>query len=149
VLNHRGPDDHGWLSLRGATVTRGRDDVPPTDADVLLLHRRLSILDLSDAGGQPMSTPDGCYHVVFNGEIYNYLELRTELEALGHVFRSHSDTEVLLHACAHWGEQALLRLVGMFAFALLDTRARRLLLARDCFGIKPGASLSPPRSRRR
>jgi asparagine synthase (glutamine-hydrolysing) len=137
VLTHRGPDDHGWLSLRGTTVCRGRDDAPPADADVLLLHRRLSILDLSDAGWQPMSTPDGRYHLVFNGEIYNYLELRTELKALGHQFHSHSDTEVLLHAWTQWGERALVRLVGMFAFALLDTQTRRLLLARDCFGIKP------------
>jgi asparagine synthase (glutamine-hydrolysing) len=103
----------------------------------MLLHRRLSILDLSAAGRQPMSSPDGRYHLVFNGEIYNYLELRTQLQAAGRVFRTRTDTEVLLAALAEWGTDALVRLVGMFAFALLDTQAQTLLLARDFFGIKP------------
>jgi asparagine synthase (glutamine-hydrolysing) len=84
-----------------------------------------------------MSSPDGRFHLVFNGEIYNYVELRAELAALGHDFRSTSDTEVLLHALARWGEAALPRLMGMFAFALLDLRERTLTLARDPFGIKP------------
>jgi asparagine synthase (glutamine-hydrolysing) len=137
LLEHRGPDDHGWLALSREGVRLGRGHSCPSEAEVLLLHRRLSILDLTDAGWQPMGTPDGRHYIVFNGEIYNYLELRAELEVLGHVFRSRSDTEVLLHAYTEWGQQALSRLVGMFAFAILDTHARRLFLARDCFGIKP------------
>jgi asparagine synthase (glutamine-hydrolysing) len=138
LLKHRGPDDAGYLlySSRGVTTEREwRGD--PRDAIAALVSRRLAILDLSEAGRQPMSTPDGRYHLVFNGEIYNYVELRQELEALGHRFRSRSDTEVLLAAYAQWGAAALPRLIGMFAFVVIDTRQRRLVLARDCFGIKP------------
>ncbi len=136
-LEHRGPDDSGWLSLRQAKICTGREITDDFVADAMLVHRRLSILDLSEAGWQPMGTPDGRYWVVFNGEIYNYLELRVELEALGHRFRSRSDTEVLLAAYAEWGSQALTRLVGMFAFVILDVHQRKLFLARDFFGIKP------------
>lgn len=140
TLSHRGPDDQGWLLLRDGCVLRGQ--MPPgmedaAAAEVALVHRRLSILDLSACGRQPMSTPDGRYEIVYNGEIYNYLELRQELEQTGHVFTSRSDTEVLLAAYAEWGRAALSRLVGMFAFAILDTHARTLFLARDFFGIKP------------
>jgi len=137
-LAHRGPDDHGYLlySRCGVRLARDwRDDLP--DAEAALAHRRLSIIDLTEAGRQPMASADGRYYIVFNGEIYNYLELREELEGLGHTFHSRSDTEVLLTACARWGTAALSRLVGMFAFAVLDTQERRLLLARDFFGIKP------------
>ena len=134
---HRGPDDHGWLSLSPRGMKLGRDVTPQEPATLFLVHRRLSILDLSDAGRQPMMTADGRHAIVFNGEIYNYLELRAELEKLGHVFQTHTDTEVLLHAYGAWGRAALKRLIGMFAFALLDLNARRLFLARDCFGIKP------------
>ncbi|MDB4949659.1 MAG: hypothetical protein JWM27_2308 [Gemmatimonadetes bacterium] len=136
-LEHRGPDDRGWLAWSREGVRRGRQVPGHVPAEVLLVHRRLSILDLSEAGWQPMSTPDGRYHVTFNGEIYNFVELRERLSALGHEFRSHSDTEVLLAAFAQWGPAALNELVGMFALALLDTRDRTLLLARDFFGIKP------------
>lgn len=137
-LAHRGPDDVGYLGFRGGRVETGRT-WPDTgvSAEVVLLHRRLSILDLSESGWQPMSSPDGRYHIVLNGEIYNFLELRRELEALGHRFRSHSDTEVLLAAYSEWGRAALPKLVGMFALAILDARARTLFLARDFFGIKP------------
>jgi asparagine synthase (glutamine-hydrolysing) len=136
ALHHRGPDDRGWLTLERSGVRRGSD---PDDlaGDVVLLHTRLSILDLSPAGHQPMSTPDGRYHLSFNGEIYNFVELRRELESLGREFLSGSDTEVLLAAWAQWGAGALQRLVGMFAFALLDAERRTLVLARDQFGIKP------------
>jgi len=137
-LYHRGPDDYGWLRFDRGGVERGREwTVPEREPEVLFLHRRLSILDTSDAGWQPMATPDGRYYVVFNGEIYNYRELRQELERLGHLFVSRSDTEVLLAAYAEWGTHALKRFVGMFAFALLDTQRRSILLARDFFGIKP------------
>jgi len=138
VLEHRGPDDFGWLSFSNGNVRVGRE--VPGDfaaASALLIHRRLSILDLSEAGWQPMSSADGRYWLVFNGEIYNYLELREELEALGHEFHSHSDTEVLLAAYGLWGAKVLGRLVGMFAFAILDTAKRKVFLARDFAGIKP------------
>ena len=137
-IAHRGPDDRGWLSFGAGAVERGRAWIPPArEPEVLLLHRRLSILDTTELGWQPMSTPDGRFHVVFNGEIYNFLELRDELVALGHRFTSRSDTEVLLAAYAQWGRDALRRFVGMFAFALLDTQRSTVLLARDFFGIKP------------
>lgn len=153
-LRHRGPDDRGWLvwSPTGA-ARRGKawDEAP---GSVLLVHRRLSILDLSELGWQPMSSPDGRYHLVFNGEIYNYLELRQELEALGHCFRSHSDTEVLLMAWAHWGTACLQRLVGMFAFAVLDTEEQSLHLVRDFLAssrcttaLLPGVWALPRKSR--
>lgn len=120
-LTHRGPDDQGlWRSADGRAV---------------LGHRRLSILDTSAAGHQPMER-DGLV-VVFNGEIYNFLEIRSELAALGEVFTSNSDTEVLLAAYGRWGEACFGRLNGMFAIALFDPRRRRLVCARDRFGEKP------------
>ena len=125
------------LVYAGGTVRVGHHRVAPPDADVILLHRRLAIIDLSDTGWQPMSTRDGRYHVVFNGEIYNYLELRRQLEAEGVAFASRSDTEVLLQAVATWGENAWRRFTGMFACAILDMATGRVILARDPFGIKP------------
>jgi asparagine synthase (glutamine-hydrolysing) len=137
-MRHRGPDDQGWLVMQGDRLCRGREWTreEPVSGTVLL-HQRLSILDLAETGWQPMSTADGRYHIVFNGEIYNYVELRRQLAGLGYRFQSTSDTEVLLAAYAEWGVNALPRLVGMFAFAILDARERSLLLARDFFGIKP------------
>jgi asparagine synthase (glutamine-hydrolysing) len=137
-LRHRGPDDFGYLAYSGQRTTRGRDWTETgEDQEVIFLHRRLSILDLSEAGSQPMGTRDGRYFITFNGEIYNYVELRRELEQLGYKFESRSDTEVLLAAYAAWGSRALPKLVGMFAFAILDTVQRTVFLARDFFGIKP------------
>jgi asparagine synthase (glutamine-hydrolysing) len=136
LLHHRGPDDRGWLVLEGEAVRRG-SAAADLAGDVALLHTRLSILDLSPAGHQPMSTADGRYHLSFNGEIYNYIELRGELESLGHEFVSGTDTEVLLAAYAQWGTACLERLIGMFAFAVVDVARRVLVLARDHFGIKP------------
>jgi asparagine synthase (glutamine-hydrolysing) len=136
LLDHRGPDDRGWLALDRKQARTGSD---PDDlaGDVVLLHTRLSILDLSSAGHQPMSTRDGRYHLSYNGEIYNYVELRRELESLGHRFGSGTDTEVLLAAYAQWGPRAFERLIGMFALAVVDAERRTLVLARDQFGIKP------------
>ncbi len=137
-LRHRGPDDFGYLAYSERSTTRGRDWTENgEDQEVIFLHRRLSILDLSEAASQPMGTPDGRYFVTFNGEIYNYVELRSELEQLGYKFGSRSDTEVLLTAYAAWGSRVLPKLVGMFAFAILDTVERTVFLARDFFGIKP------------
>jgi len=137
VLQHRGPDDHGWLLQTPEGFKAGRAEDSPDPFRARLLHRRLSILDLSESGWQPMTTPDHAFALAFNGEIYNYIELREQLRREGCSFRSQSDTEVLLHACARWGPSALRRLVGMFAFALLDARRDKLVLARDFFGIKP------------
>ena len=136
ILKHRGPDDEGSLNVSPSTV-RAESASADVDGRVFLCHRRLSILDLSPSGSQPMATPDRCFHLVFNGEIYNYLELRKQLNREGQVFRSQSDTEVLLHAWVRWGAAALRRLVGMFAFAILDLPRRKLVVAHDCFGIKP------------
>jgi asparagine synthase (glutamine-hydrolysing) len=126
ALRHRGPDDAGlWCDLQ---------------AGIVLAHRRLSILDLSSAGHQPMHSADGRYTIVFNGEIYNFSQLRTALEDAGEAprWRGHSDTEVLLAAINAWGiERALTASVGMFAFGLWDREARSLHLARDRMGEKP------------
>jgi asparagine synthase (glutamine-hydrolysing) len=132
LLAHRGPDGSGL-----ATFSR---DAAPSDldaAEVALVFRRLAIIDLEARANQPMASSDGRFCLVFNGEIYNYVELREELRALGHVFRTASDSEVLLAAFAAWGTAALARFVGMFAFVLLDRDKRELFLARDPFGIKP------------
>jgi asparagine synthase (glutamine-hydrolysing) len=125
AVAHRGPDGNGWKVFDSVAGPVG------------LGHRRLSIIDLSDAAQQPMSYADGRYWVVYNGEIYNYLELREELQAVGHRFRTQSDTEVLLAAYAQWGEAVLDRLVGMFAFVLWDDERQIAFAARDHFGIKP------------
>ena len=123
ALRHRGPDGEG----------RYRD----ADGSVALGHTRLAIIDLSQAAAQPMQSADGRFVITFNGEIYNYRALRDELAAAGVAFRSESDTEVLLHLFARDGIKCLSRLLGIFAFAVWDTRKRRLVLARDQLGIKP------------
>ena len=124
-LAHRGPNDCGGERHAGPW------------GEVGLGHTRLSIIDLSSGGHQPMHSPDGRYSLVFNGEIYNYRELRAELAAAGHEFRSRSDTEVLLTAWTHWGTECLRRLVGMFAFVVADRAIGTLTCVRDSFGIKP------------
>ena len=120
VITHRGPDEAGLHC----------------DAHAALAHRRLSIVDLS-AGHQPLSNEDGSIWVIFNGEIYNHGEMRKELEAHGHVYRTKSDTEAIVHAYEQWGEECVQRFRGMFAFAIWDAPKRRLLLVRDRLGIKP------------
>jgi asparagine synthase (glutamine-hydrolysing) len=123
AMTHRGPDDAGeWWSK---------------DGRVGLGHRRLSIIDLSPAGHQPMQDTTTTYTIVFNGEIYNYHDLKRELEVKGYDFRSHSDTEVILAAYHEWGTDCLTRLNGMFAFALYDSKRQKLFLARDRAGEKP------------
>jgi len=133
--------DRGWLATsRDTLMHRGPDDAGEWWSDcgrVGLAHRRLSILDLSPFGRQPMRRPDARLSIVFNGEIYNFADLRSELERLGHSFRTLSDTEVLLAAYAQWGTACLTRLNGMFAFALFDEPRQRLFLARDRAGEKP------------
>src|SRR6185369_3672798 len=101
-----------------------------------LAHARLSIIDLS-SGQQPLSNEDGSLWTVFNGEIFNYVELRAELIALGHVFRTRSDTEVIVHAYEAWGDEAFARFNGQFAVALWDARRESLVLARDHLGVRP------------
>src|SRR2546422_6500523 len=134
------PDPDELIRTRDAMASRGPDGVGAwisPSCDIGLGHRRLAILDLSDAGLQPMSTPDGRYWIVFNGEIYNFREIRANLETQGITFRTSTDTEVILQLYAHRGEAGLAELRGMFAFALWDEVGRRLLLGRDPNGIKP------------
>jgi asparagine synthase (glutamine-hydrolysing) len=126
-LAHRGPDDSGAIVLRD----------PDTAVEVGLGNRRLAILDLSPLGHQPMCDPATGNWIVYNGEIYNFREVRTKLEHAGFQFISHSDTEVVLKAYAHWGEKCLTEFRGMFAFAIWDGRQKQLFLARDPMGVKP------------
>ena len=160
LIRHRGPDDEGFFFIQDPTdkpLWYGGSDTPsavyqsglayapqslltqfvPSHSLLALGHRRLSIVDLSPAGHQPMCDPSQRYWVVYNGEIYNHLELRAELENLGHSFLTHCDTEVLLAAYAQWGESCLHRFNGMFAFLLYDRLEQTLFAARDRFGIKP------------
>jgi asparagine synthase (glutamine-hydrolysing) len=136
-LEHRGPDGQGFLGFRVGSEIEVALNGLPSGANGLLLHRRLSILDLSAAGAQPMASRDGRFWLTFNGEVYNFLELRADLETAGYQFQSHSDTEVILAALDHWGHAAVSRFVGMFAMGVLDRKTRRLTLYRDQFGIKP------------
>ncbi|MDE2262985.1 MAG: asparagine synthase (glutamine-hydrolyzing) [Gammaproteobacteria bacterium] len=122
-IAYRGPDGSGTVVLPAEGIALG--------------HRRLKILDLTEGGAQPMASADGRYLIVFNGEIYNYLELRSQLAVSGQSFRSRSDTEVLLAAYARWGAECLGRLIGMYAFAIWDRERRELFAARDRLGIKP------------
>ncbi len=138
LLAHRGPDDFAYLGWRdGRPLHPTRDPRTLAGAAVGLAHRRLSILDLSPAGRQPMVAHDGVRAIVFNGEIYNYRELRAELERAGRRFATGTDTEILLAAYSAWGDAAFARFTGMFALAILDLPARALVLGRDPFGIKP------------
>ncbi len=121
AIEHRGPDGEGFFVRE----------------PIGLGHRRLAIIDLSENGRQPMAGPDGMTQIIFNGEIYNFRELRAELGAKGHRFRTESDTEVMLHAYQEYGADCVEHFRGMFAFALWDDRRKTLLLARDRFGIKP------------
>jgi asparagine synthase (glutamine-hydrolysing) len=121
VIKHRGPDDEGTY----------------IDNHISLGHVRLSIIDLSSAGRQPMSNEDGSILIQHNGEVYNFLELRRELEDRGHIFNSNTDTEVIIHAYEEWGYDCVERFNGMWAFAIYDKNKGELFLSRDRFGVKP------------
>src|SRR5437867_1268573 len=125
TVSHRGPDDCGIRVFSRS------------DPAVSLGHRRLSIIDLSPAGHQPMANEDESVWTVFNGEIYNFPDLRKSLLAAGHQFRSRADTEVLIHGYEQWGIDFVKRLNGIFAFALWDSKRGLLHLARDRYGVKP------------
>ena len=133
-LAHRGKD-HCQVVM-GSSQSRP-DSRLSSKASVALGHRRLSIIDLSESASQPMAYDDGVLWLVFNGEIYNYIELRNELKKLGHIFKTRSDTEVILVAYKQWGDGCVERFNGMFAFALWDDVRQRLICARDHLGIKP------------
>ena len=158
-IRHRGPDDEGYLLVdnQKSLLVAGGPDTPssiwtshlaftPTGKiqeqyggpfNLVLGHRRLSILDLSPAGHQPMSYKNSRYWIVFNGEIYNYRDIKDELSKVGYQFYSKSDTEVVLAAYAEWGAECLDKLVGMWAFAIYDNLLKEIFLARDRYGIKP------------
>ncbi len=159
ILRHRGPDDEGYLLVdtrSGHTVLCGGDNTPPQLAlprlDRFLQHRfdlavgfrRLAIIDLSPSGHQPMPYLDARLWLVFNGEVYNYVELRSELTSLGYNFRTGTDTEVILAAYSRWGPACLQRFNGMWGFAIWDNAHRQLFLARDRFGVKPMYMVSRP-----
>ena len=144
IVSHRGPDDHGYLGYSGATQKSyaAKEAAhlragPERGYDVLLGHRRLSILDLSESGRCPMSYRGERLWITYNGEVYNYIELRRELQALGYRFITGTDTEVILAAYSEWGTECLHRFNGMWAFALLDMEKSILFCARDRLGVKP------------
>ena len=161
LMRHRGPDDEGFAIFEnvGEVQLYGGIDTPkeiqpetktpwfphqslPRDSSITrgglaIGHRRLSILDLSPNGHQPMSSSDGRYWITFNGEVYNYVELREELKTIGHRFKTESDTEVILAAFSEWQEDCLARFNGMWALAIFDRKKNSLFLARDRFGVKP------------
>jgi len=140
LLAHRGPDDYGYafFDRAGHILHQGRE-IPQRfgSAALALGHRRLSILDLTETGRQPMTSAAGRFCIVFNGEIYNYLELQKELRAAGFSFFGTSDTEVILKAYEHWGPDCVTRFNGMWAFALWDAAEQTLFCSRDRFGVKP------------
>lgn len=136
-LSHRGPDDEGFVLLRHGRAYPFTSEQPDVnDCSLGFGHRRLSILDLSAAGHQPMQGPRGTW-IVYNGELFNYIELRSELQCAGYTFKSATDTEVILAAWDYWKEDCLVRFNGMFAFAIWDPDLECLFCARDRFGVKP------------
>lgn len=143
ALRHRGPDGEGYVlfaGVRSHVMDRKMCQSVPPDfsmSRVTFGHRRLAIVDLTEFGAQPMLDVSGRYWVIYNGEIYNFIELRSELESGGYKFRSNCDTEVLLAAYARWGKDCLPRLNGMFAFMIFDVETQAVFAARDRFGVKP------------
>lgn len=159
MIRHRGPDDEGFALFSNAATAPmlfGGKDTPesvlnsrlsycpnqrtasrPLEGIAAISNRRLAIVDLSPSGHQPMCTDEGLQWLVYNGEIYNHIEIRQELEQLGYTFRSHSDTEMILNAYREWGVRCLSRFNGMFAFVLVDQKKQKVFAARDRFGVKP------------
>jgi asparagine synthase (glutamine-hydrolysing) len=145
LVRYRGPDGTGFALFntrdpdknKGFVSSISRDGADMDHADLALAHRRLAIIDLSPAGLQPMATEDRTVWITYNGEIYNYIELRKELESYGHAFATHTDTEVILHAYKQWGQDCVHRFNGMWAFAIVDLPNRKIFCSRDRFGIKP------------
>lgn len=154
LLRHRGPDDEGFIFINNATgkfsnysgesSTAEIKELYPllinhssSDEEVVLAHRRLAIIDLSINGHCPMSLENGRLWITYNGEIYNYIELKQQLISLGHKFTGNSDTEVILHSYLEWGHECLNKFNGMWAFAIWDSKFKRLFAARDRFGVKP------------
>ena len=138
AISHRGPDDRGYTVWDSESSDFFHDNSPlPNSFKIIMGNVRLSIIDLSSSGHQPMFTEDGRYSIVYNGEVYNYIELRRELENEGVKFFTESDSEVVMKAIIQWKEKALTRFVGMFAFAVFDMKENTIFCARDFFGIKP------------
>lgn len=139
AIAHRGPDDYGYLlaDSRSGLSQSGQTTAAPFAPDVLLSSRRLAILDLTSEARQPLANEAGDVFVVFNGAIHNYIELREQLQARGHVFRTHTDTEIIVHAYEEWDADCARRFNGMWAYAIWDGKNRRLVCSRDRFGIKP------------
>ncbi len=144
TIRHRGPDDSGMVCFQSKkqtyhSLTRVNGNVlsPSENFDIILGHVRLSIIDLSTAGHQPMGSSDGRTWITFNGEIFNYKQIRSQLEKLGYIFKSKTDTEVLLYAYKEYGESCLEKLRGFFAFCIYDMEKKKLFIARDRLGLKP------------
>jgi asparagine synthase (glutamine-hydrolysing) len=154
LLKHRGPDDEGFVLINSATDEykqfSGDDSISEIKSkyphisqasygnfDVVLANRRLSIIDLSERGHAPMPGLNGGVWITYNGEVYNYIELKEELKSYGFKFHTKSDTEVIINSYLHWGTECLNKLNGMWAFAIWDSRSRYLFAARDRFGVKP------------
>ena len=144
TMIHRGPNDAGiWQSqTKSSAVTidnlaAGASPTTDSSSYIGLAHRRLSIFDLSELGHQPMKSADGNLVIVFNGEIYNFKELRSELEKDGVTFKSDCDTEVILYSYAKWGDECFTKFNGMFAIAIWDIKRDALIIARDRMGVKP------------
>ena len=145
LVRYRGPDGAGFALFNTRAPRKNGGFAPSVSggntemdqADLALAHRRLAIIDLSQAGLQPMATQDRTVWITYNGEIYNYIELRKELESYGHAFTTHTDTEVILHAYKQWGQDCVHRFNGMWAFAIVDLPNRKIFCSRDRFGIKP------------
>lgn len=137
LLKHRGPDNTGIVLFQKGLHRYYSNLVPKGEWSSVLSHTRLSIIDLTEAANQPMSNEDDTVWVVYNGEIYNFNEIREDLKAHGHKFRSRTDSEVIIHGYEEWGIDVVQRFRGMFAFAIFDQRKNKLILARDRLGVKP------------
>src|SRR3989337_1468751 len=161
MLSHRGPDDEGYVLINTKTnsfkacsgnssIHAIKEKYPSisqaklNEYDLIFGHRRLSIIDLSEGGHGPMCDSSGKIWITYNGEIYNYIELRDELKSFGHAFRTESDTEVILNAYLQWGTDCLSKFNGMWGFSIWDGYKKILFLARDRFGVKPLYYINSP-----